>query len=96
MVDIEEINRIFDQITEYYDEPVRIGSRCESSVYYRVEDITDSELNLCAQYVAERTLEVCYPDFPELILKLPGGYSFFAERLAVVFSELSPGGKDIP
>jgi orotate phosphoribosyltransferase len=27
---------------------------------------------------------------------MPGGYSFFAERLAVVLSEMSPDGREVP
>ncbi len=96
MVDFEEVSEIFSKITEEFDEPVSIGSRCESSVYYRVEDLSDEDLNICARYVAKRILEVNNQQFPELILKLPGGYSFFAERLSVVFSEFRPDSKEVP
>ncbi|MCB9030669.1 MAG: hypothetical protein H6619_06415 [Deltaproteobacteria bacterium] len=95
MIGIDDVNEIFARITEEFDETVRIGSRCESHVYYRVEDLSEDELNTCARYVADRILEVCAPVFPELILKLPGGYSFFAERLSAVFSELNPAGKEV-
>mgnify|MGYP000653058217 CR=1 FL=1 len=96
MIDSEEIGELFSKITEEFEEPVRIGSRCESQVYYRVEDLSDEDLNVCARYVGERILEVGNNQFPDLILKLPGGFSFFAERLAVVFSELNPSGKEVP
>ena len=96
MIHIAEVNSIFAKITEEFDEPVRIGSRCESHVYYRVEDLDELDLNVCAQYVAERILDLCHPNFPELILKLPGGYSFFAERLCVAFSEISRESLEIP
>lgn len=92
----EEISKIFSRITEEFEEPVAIGSRCESNIYYRVEAMSEEDLNLCAQYVAERIVSICSPSYPKLILKLPGGYSFFAERLAAVLSELIPGGKEIP
>jgi len=91
-----EIAEIFDGITDEFAEPVSIGSRCESNVYYRVEALSEDDLNVCAQYVAERILDVCHPQVPELILRLPGGYSFFAERLAAVLSEIVPGAEDIP
>ena len=94
MNSVEDIRKIFAQITEEYEAPIPIGGRCESNVYYRVEDLTESDLNLCAEYVAERILNVCQGT-PQLILKLPGGYSFFAERLAAVFSELIPGVEEI-
>ena len=96
MVDLEEVNDIFSKITEEFDEPVRIGSRCESNIYYRVEDLEDEDLNICARYVAQRILELSNQQFPELILKLPGGYSFFAERLSVVFAEFRPNRKEVP
>lgn len=95
MVTVEEINEIFEKITEYYEEPVPIGGRCESNVYYRVEDLTDKDLNFCAEYVANRIHNVLSPQIPQLFLKLPGGYSFFAERLCAVYSELF-AKSDIP
>jgi hypothetical protein len=75
---------------------VPIGGRCESTLYYRVEDLEDEDLDACANYVASRILTVCHLGNPELILKLPGGYSFFAERLSAVLSELTPGRKEVP
>ncbi|MCB0338875.1 MAG: hypothetical protein KDD53_04685, partial [Bdellovibrionales bacterium] len=96
MITVEELSRIFGAITEEFEEAVPIGGRCESFVYYRVEDLSEDDLNACAEYVAERILRVCSPHYPELILKLPGGYSFFAERLAAVFSEINPSGKEVP
>lgn len=96
MVDVSEVNNIFERITERYDEPVPIGGRCESNVFYRTEDLTEDDLNLCAEYVAERIANVLAPQAPQLFLKLPGGYSFFAERLCAVYSELMPGRVDIP
>ncbi len=96
MVDFDDVSDIFRKITEEFEEPVRIGSRCESNVYYRVEDLDDEDLNIAARYVAERILDLSGNQFPELILKMPGGYSFFAERLAVVLSEMSTDGKEVP
>jgi len=96
MVTVEEINKIFERITESYEEPVPIGGRCESNVYYRTEDLTENDLNACAEYVALRIQNVVTPQEPQIFLKLPGGYSFFAERLSAVYSELVPGGSEIP
>jgi hypothetical protein len=96
MTTSEDITEIFARITEEYEEPVPIGGRCESTVYYRTEDLTEDDLNTCAQYVAERIMKVVSPSEPQLFLKLPGGYSFFAERLSAVFSELMPGRREIP
>lgn len=96
MISSEDIAEIFERVTEHYADPVPIGGRCESKVYYRVEDLTETDLNACAEYVAERIRNVVSPQYPQLFLKLPGGYTFFAERLCAVCSELLPGGKDIP
>lgn len=94
MASIDEINEIFERITQTYETPIPIGGRVESSVFYRVEDLSDDDLNTCAEYVAHRIRNVLTPQQPELFLKLPGGYSFFAERLAAVYSELER--EDVP
>jgi hypothetical protein len=96
MIDVETISEIFERITERFEEPVPIGSRCESTVYYRVEDLTDEELDACAQYVASRIRNVVAPQTPQLFLKLAGGYSFFAERLCAMYQELFPSAVEIP
>ena len=95
-MDIEEINEIFAGITERFADPVPIGGRCESHVYYRTEDLSDDELNKCAEYVAHRLKNVVAPLRPEVFLKLPGGYSFFAERLTAIYTEYYNRGEDIP
>jgi hypothetical protein len=96
LVDQEEIAEIFSRITEEYRDPVPIGSRCESRIYYRTEDLTDADLDRCAEYVAQRVRNVVHPQKPELFLKLPGGYSFFAERLCAIYSELFSSREEIP
>jgi len=88
MVSVDDVNEIFERIEERFDRPVPIGGRCESPVYYRVEALTDEDLDVCAEYVAYRIRNVLSPQKPQLFLKLPGGYSFFAERLASFYSEL--------
>lgn len=93
---MEEISDIFERIAEQYQDPVPIGGRCESNVFYRTEDLTEEDLDRCAEYVAHRIQNVLSPQEPELFLKLPGGYSFFAERLCAVYSELVPNQKEIP
>ena len=96
MASIKELEEIFSRITEEYEEPVPIGGRCESRIFYRVGDLSDADLDACAEYVAERIKNVVSPSKPQLFLKLPGGYSFFAERLCAVYSELYNKGKDVP
>ncbi len=95
MVTHNDICEIFSGITEEFSEPVAIGGRCESNIYYRVEDLSDSDLNKCAEYVADRLHSVISPQEPQLFLKLPGGYSVFAERLCAVYSELY-AKQDVP
>ena len=91
----DDINKIFENITEYYQEPISIGSRCQSNYFYRVEDLSEEDLNICAEHVAYRIKNVLSPQEPQLFLKLPGGYSFFAERLYAVYSEIIPCTEEI-
>jgi hypothetical protein len=91
---VDDISEIFERISEKFERPVPIGGRCESQIYYRVEALSEEELDACAEYVAYRIKNVVAPSTPQLFLKLPGGYSFFAERLAAFYSELV--GKEIP
>lgn len=91
---MDDISEIFERISEQFEQPVPIGGRCESRIYYRVEALSEEELDACAEYVAYRIKNVVAPSTPQLFLKLPGGYSFFAERLAAFYSELV--GKEIP
>ena len=62
---------IFNRIAERYEHPIRIGSRCEANVFYRIEDLTVGDLNEIAAYLCERTSEVCEPDCPDLVIHLP-------------------------
>ncbi len=93
---MEEISEIFETITERYEMPVPIGGRCESHVYYRVEYLSEAHLNTCAEYVAQRIRNILSPQVPHVFLKLPGGYTFFAERLSTMYSELFPKAGEIP
>ena len=96
MSDIDTIKEIFSKITERYEDPVPIGGRCESHTFYRTEDLSEEDLQTCAEYVADRIESIIAPAHPDLFLKLPGGYSFFAERLSAVYSERLPGQNEIP
>jgi len=77
-----EIEEIFSKITEFYDIPVRIGSRCEANVFYRVEDLTFEDLQICADYVTERIYKVCSPTVPTLIVTITGSFTEFADILS--------------
>ncbi len=95
MYSSDDINDIFAKITEYYEEPIKIYSRCQSHYFYRVENLSEDELNLCAEHVAYRLRNTVSPQEPKLFLKLAGGYTFFAERLCAIYSELIPNAEDI-
>lgn len=92
---LPEISEAFERITEQYDVPVPIGGRCESNTYYRVEYLSDRDLNNCAEYVAERLVDMLAPQKIHVFLKLPGGYTFFAERLAALYSEVNPSAGEV-
>lgn len=89
MVDLREI---FGTITEHYDVPVRVGSRCEANVYYRVEDLSARDLDSCAEYVAERITKVCQPTLPHLLVSLRGSYTGLAATLS---KTLAPPGESL-
>lgn len=78
----EELRDIFGRITERFQTPLRLSGRCETKVYYHVEDLAPDELYLCAQYIAERVINVCSPLRPELLIKLPGSFTELTEMLS--------------
>jgi hypoxanthine-guanine phosphoribosyltransferase len=86
---------IFERVTEHFDVPVPIGGRCESNTYYRVEYLSEADLNTCAEYVAERLVDMLAPMEIHVFLKLPGGFTFFAERLAALYSEVTRSATDV-
>ncbi len=89
---MDKIKQIFDSITEYYETPIRIGSRCESNVYYRVEDLSSDDIQTCAEYIADRIIKVCHPHLPELLINLPGSFTGLAYILS---KELAPPGEEL-
>lgn len=89
---MDEIREIFSKITEHFEVPLRVGSRCESNYYYRVDNLSLDDLEICARYVAERIIKVCYPNLPQKLVNLPGGYTGLAELLS---KELAPPGEQL-
>jgi hypothetical protein len=79
---MSEIRDIFERVTQRSSIPVRIGSRCESNVFYRVENLTESDVSVCSSYVADRVDKVCTPSSPEILIQLPGSFSGLAELLS--------------
>lgn len=89
---MDEIKEIFARITERYEIPVRIGSRCEATTYYRVDSLVPSDLEICASYIADRIRNVCHPHQPELLIQLPGSYTGLVEILS---QELAAPGETL-
>jgi len=79
---------ILDSITEYHQIPLRIGSHCESNTFYRIENLTSGDIELCAKQLAEQILDVVSPSIPDVMLNLPGNYTGLAHELAKTMSEL--------
>ncbi len=79
---MDEIRNIIEKITEHYETPVRVGSLCETSTFYRLEDLRDQDLSFLATYIAERIFKVCHPSLPSLLISMPGGYTGLVDLLA--------------
>lgn len=88
----ERIPKIFEKITERYQTPIRIGSTCESNVFYRVDELTEDDLEMLADTITERVINACTGDQPDLIVNLIGGTTSIAQHLA---RELAPAGETL-
>jgi orotate phosphoribosyltransferase len=80
--DLKRIREIISRITEHYESPIRVGSRVEANVFYRVEYLSPDELDELSEYVAERVIKVCQPMEPEVIISLPGTFTGLAKALS--------------
>lgn len=89
---MEELREIIDRVTEYYETPIRVGSRCEANVFYRVEDLSSEELEVIGEQLAERILNSCSPNLPQLLISLPGSYAGLAKVLS---KTLAPTGEPL-
>src|SRR5262245_23031060 len=89
---MDDIKEIFAKITEHYTVPIRVGSRCEANVYYRVEDLSSDDIESCARYVSDRILKVAAPALPHFLVNLKGSYTDLAPILA---RELAPPGETL-
>lgn len=101
----QELEEIIEKITERYQNPVRVALNCESSTYYRVEDLNSEELEVCAEALAKRVKNVCLPSFPKVIVHLRA-YSELATLLSkeidpteqievIALSKLTSGNEDV-
>lgn len=88
----EQIREIFEAIAENSTTPLRLSKRCETNVYYHVEDLTVESIEICAAYISERVGNVCHPPIPDIIINLPGNYTGLAEVLS---KELAAPGEQI-
>jgi hypothetical protein len=95
MVTYEEIEEIFVKITESFNEPIPIGGRCESSVYYHTADLTDDDLSKCAEYAVDRINKVLGNQQVDVFLKLPTEHSYFAEKLYLMYQDFNPQATDV-
>ena len=77
-----ELTDIFEEIAEYYQTPIRIGSACESNVFYRIEDLQHDDIKLICDYLSERIYEVCQPELPELIINLASSVTHLPAQLS--------------
>ncbi len=82
------------RITDYSEIPIPIGGRCESHYYYRVEDLTEEEIKLCATYVLRRFEKSHDIDQIKVLLKLGGSVTLFAEVLFAIWCEYT-GSDDL-
>ena len=89
---MEDVKDIIDRVTEYYATPIRLGSRCEANVFYRVEDLSADELEVIAEQLAERIINVCSPTLPQLLISLPGSFAGLARVLS---KTLAPYGESL-
>jgi hypothetical protein len=89
---MEDVKDIIDRVTEYYATPIRLGSRCEANVFYRVEDLSSEELEVIAEQLAERIINVCSPTLPQLLISLPGSFAGLARVLS---KTLAPYGESL-
>ena len=88
----KELDEIFQRIAERFETPIRIGSRCEANVYYRIEDLSSDDLDEAADFLGERIVEVCQPQLPAMVVHLPTSFTDLPDLLA---SQLAPGGEKL-
>lgn len=88
----QDTKQIFKRITERYQNPIRVGSRCEANTYYRVEDLTEEDVETCGEYIVQRVQKVCHPNYPSVLIRMPGSYTGLATYLS---KELAPPGESL-
>lgn len=84
----DEINNIFAKITESYSTPIRIGSRCESNFYYRIEDLKLKEVDFIVDFLHERLLESCQGEQPDVLINLSESIIELPKKLSSLFNNI--------
>jgi hypothetical protein len=79
---MKNIRDIFESITERYDIPIRIGSRCEASTFYHIELLSMDDIEECAHYVAEGISRVSTLGAPDVLVVFPDSFTPFCNVLA--------------
>ena len=82
-----EVREIIEQITERFSDPIKIGSRCESNVFYSVEQLKSEEIEIVANALYERVCNVCsHDDLPKYIIELSDNKTHLSQAIASQFS----------
>ena len=90
---MEETREIIQQITETYEVPIRIGSRCESNTFYHVNELSSKDVEICGAYISKRVKAMCDPSSrPDVLIQLHGSLTGLANVLS---KKLSRKGKEI-
>ncbi len=86
---MDKIKEIFKKITEHHSSPVRGGRDWEANIYYIIENLDKEDIHFCADYLAERIVNVCSPNYPEFLINLKGSSIDLANIVADKFFELT-------
>lgn len=84
---MDNIENLIEKITEHYESPIQIGSRCLANTYYRVEDLDRKDISLIARQIINRFEDVCAPQYADLIIKMPGTITPLAEKISEEMSD---------
>src|SRR5688572_24936314 len=51
---MEDVADIIEKITERYESPIRVGSRCEANTFYRVEYLSPEDIDALTVRIGDR------------------------------------------
>lgn len=88
MISESVLRDIFAKITEHYQTPLRLSSVCETNTFYQVEDLSEKDVELCADYISERIIDICgIAEAPEVLINMHKNQTALATKLAEKLSE---------